>query len=130
MSVFTGPTLQDLLWVAAGDDECGAASRAHFDAVEGTVYHIAVSSWSEETGDVVLAWDRSLGPPQWPYPDEYPSIRAGRISLSRIEAERYSAPTSRPGTTGNDDGSTAACSEVTASRSTLTRRARSMVTLR
>jgi hypothetical protein len=74
LSVFTGPTLQDLLWVAADYDECGAAIRVHFDAVEGTVYHIAVSSWSEESGDVVLAWDRSPGPPQPPYSDESPSI--------------------------------------------------------
>jgi hypothetical protein len=74
VAVFTGPTLNDLLWVAAGDDECGTASRAHFDAVEGTVYHIAVSSWWDETGDVVLAWDRSPGPPEPPYSDESPSI--------------------------------------------------------
>jgi hypothetical protein len=74
VSVFTGSTLQDLLWVAAGYEECGASSRVHFDAVEGTVYQIAVSSWSEETGDVLLAWDRSPGPPEPPYWDEPPSI--------------------------------------------------------
>jgi hypothetical protein len=74
LSVFTGPTLHDLRWVAADEDECGTASRAHFDAVAGTVYHIAVSSWWDETGDVVLAWDRSPGPLEPPYSDESPTI--------------------------------------------------------
>jgi len=74
LSVWTGSTLDELSLVAASDDQCGLASAVHFEAVAGTVYNIAVSGWGGETGDVVLVWDRSPGPPDPPFSDESPTI--------------------------------------------------------
>lgn len=57
LAVYTGDTLAGLTEIASNDDAFGATSSAlSFDAVPGTLYHIAVDGYATGTGSFVLNW--------------------------------------------------------------------------
>ncbi|MBT3913344.1 MAG: hypothetical protein HOF22_09135 [Verrucomicrobia bacterium] len=57
LAVYTGSTLDSLILQAVDADSGGyLTSNVRFNAVKGTVYHVAVDGFSGATGDVVLAW--------------------------------------------------------------------------
>jgi PASTA domain len=70
--VFTGDALDSMSYVTGSDDDCGLASRVHFDATAGVEYRIAVDGYS--TGDFSLSWNRNPPPPLPPYAQDYPWI--------------------------------------------------------
>lgn len=66
LAVYTGASIQNLVLVAANDDEPGLASSAlSFAAVRGTPYHFVVDGLGAVTGDISLAI-RLLVPPTNP----------------------------------------------------------------
>ena len=59
LAVYTGTAVDDLVFVAANDDDpdCGNGrqSRVVFDAIAGTTYMIVVDGWNGSSGNVALA---------------------------------------------------------------------------
>ena len=68
LAVYTGDTMTSLTLIASNDDlySCDEptrgfhTSRVRFNAMAGTIYHIAVDGLSGATGDIVLNWNLNL----------------------------------------------------------------------
>jgi hypothetical protein len=71
MAVYTGGAVNALTRVAANDDGCNdEQSRVTFNATRGTTYWIAIDTFIDEGGDIVLA----LGPVPKPRPGRYSGL--------------------------------------------------------
>jgi hypothetical protein len=70
LGVYTGTSVDALAEIAAGDDDCGQAGRATFDAVSGTTYRIAVDGFlaagGRDTGSIAMRIDQPPLPPAAP----------------------------------------------------------------
>jgi hypothetical protein len=64
LSIYTGISVSALTRIASNDDAEGIApaSRASFNAVEGTIYYIAVDGFGGATGSIQLAWQSVSAP--------------------------------------------------------------------
>ena len=58
LGVYTGSVVDALERIAANDDDGGSTSAVTFDAVKGRTYYIAVGGYENDTGDIVLSWNR------------------------------------------------------------------------
>ena len=92
LAVYTGDALEQLALVAVNDDGCGYASRLSFEATAGTVYGIAVSGFSGETGDFTLNWNRFAPPPTPVRDPQVHGVAVDGETLTASEGEWSGAP--------------------------------------
>jgi hypothetical protein len=59
LGVYTGSSVNALTTIGSNDDDGGLTSRVPFNAVNGTVYYIAVDGFGGATGNISLNWSIS-----------------------------------------------------------------------
>jgi hypothetical protein len=57
LAVYTGSSVSGLTLIASNDDDNGLTSRVVFNAVNGTLYRIAVDGFSGASGNITLNWN-------------------------------------------------------------------------
>jgi hypothetical protein len=85
LAVYTGEAVDDLIWIAANDQDPagGDTSSVWFEARAGTRYAIAVDGWNGESGHIVLSLERPPGPPVLQDPSVRPN---GDVALTLLGA--------------------------------------------
>jgi hypothetical protein len=89
-AVYTGAAVNALTEIAHGNGACDGGGRAHFTAVAGTTYHIALTAYSGDSGAIAL----ELATPTPPANDDFsaaqpvtlPSTVGGTIDDATLQA--------------------------------------------